>query len=910
MSANTETRVRRLWALLLPAALLLAVVLAAVPVLSDSEAVVMIQPPMQEVLIAQSGQLALYVDHVEGLHSAELHLTYDPSVLDITDAHFGLPGTQVGPGDFFGANPWHFDINEVDEVAGTIDVLVALDDQHAGPGVSGSGALAVIDFQPIVPGTCAFVYVEAVLTDGAGVGIDNSLADGSVAVLLIRSSATPTPRYSVTATPTETCEPTPTSTSCCPTVIPATPTATATPRCRVFVWPPVEEVLVGHQSFADIMVENVHDVFAVEMHLSYDPAVITLVDYDPVTPGTQLEPGTLFSGLAWNEDLQTVDEALGTIDYVFSLDSSNPMGVSGAGSLARLNSVATQPGVSPIILVDVILAHTNGESLDCCENEDGRVDVVTIRSTSTPTPTVDPRASATPTSTPEGGDDPDWPDQVPDHATIYCEPSTRWLRPGETGWVDIYVKDAPGLYAAWVGLSYDPRLQIIDADLGEPGVQLEEGSLFAGLEWHTLANEVDTAAGSMLYAAKGSYPGPSLLTGGHLARIHVRGNELGVFPLDFGLTLLADDLGVSIPSVDEDGQVVVALVIPTPTPPDSPGGPTATPTVTPTPGDETPLPELYIEPDYRTLSAGEESWVEVRVREVTDLNACEFHLLYDPAVLTVLDDDAAAPGVQILIGSFLAADSVMVNEVDTAAGDVSFAIMQVPPSVPKSGEGQIARIRLQAVGQGTTPLAFFGSRLRDPAATAMAHLASGGVVAVNTQAVIGQVLLQGREDHSGVQIMHDGGEMALTAADGRFAFTCPLASGSPLTLTAQMAGYLAAEAMQVVPAGATMDYGTVELLGGDVVGPQMTVSRAAGCPGDATVTMPSESDGRVNVLDLTFVASRFGAGASDADWMPSADGCHPEWINYRSDINGDGQCDVMDIVLVGTNVGIDGPAGW
>ena len=608
MSAIAETRVRRFWVLLLPAALLLGLIAVTLPVLSDSEAVVSIQPPMQELLIAQSGQVALYVDHVEGLHSAELHISYDPAVLDITDAHSTLPGTQVGPGDFFGANPWHFDINAVDELAGTIDILVALDDHHAGPGVSGSGSLAVIDFQPLVPGVCPFIYIEAILADSSGGSIDSSSVEGIVHVTLIRSSSTPTPRYSVTPTPTPTLTPEPTATPicCCETIPAEAPTATPTRCCRVFVWPPLAEVLVDHEAYADIMVEDVHDVFAVEMHVSYDPTIITLLDFDSA-PGVQVEPGTLFSGLAWNEDFQSVDPTLGTINYTYSLDSSNATGVSGAGSLARLNYLTTQPGVCPIILVDVILAHTNGESLACCQVDNGAVSVVMIRSSATPTPTTDPQATATPTATPDGqgGDDPEDPDQPPDHATVYFEPSTRFLRPGETGWVDIYIKDAPALYAAWVGISYDPRLQIIDADLTESGVQLEEGTLFGGSEWHTLVNNVDTSAGTMLYAAKGSFPRPSLVTGGHLARIHVRGNEVGLFPLTFNLTVLADDLGVSIPAEEENGEVVVALIIPSPTP--ISGEPTATPTVTPTPDDVTPLPELYVVPDNQLLSAGEES---------------------------------------------------------------------------------------------------------------------------------------------------------------------------------------------------------------------------------------------------------------------------------------------------------------
>jgi hypothetical protein len=295
---------------------------------------------------------------------------------------------------------------------------------------------------------------------------------------------------------------------------------------------------------------------------------------------------------------------------------------------------------------------------------------------------------------------------------------------------------------------------------------------------------------------------------------------------------------------------------------------------------------------------------------VANLYSAEFHILYDPALVEILDASTVIPGVQISLGNFLTPVDILQNSVDTGLGRINLAISQREPTPGRNGEGVIARLRIKALARGVTPLALFSTRLRDRATASITHTTAGGVVAISTRVVIGHAYLGGRSDHAGVLIKRAGVIMATTAGDGGYAFACPVVAGATLALAAEHPGYVSASKSFVVPTSLTVDSGTVTLVAGDVAGPQIVVARAAGCPGASTVQMAGPSDNRINIIDLTFVSSRFGASASDANWRPTPDGCHPEWVNYRADVNGDGTCDIYDVVLVGNGFGTKGPLAW
>ena len=73
---------------------------------------------------------------------------------------------------------------------------------------------------------------------------------------------------------------------------------------------------------------------------------------------------------------------------------------------------------------------------------------------------------------------------------------------------------------------------------------------------------------------------------------------------------------------------------------------------------------------------------------------------FDPSVVDVIDADDAQAGVQVLSGAFLQPDFVVRNTADNASGALHYAITQINPSPPASGDGVIVTIAFRGKGAG------------------------------------------------------------------------------------------------------------------------------------------------------------------------------------------------------------------
>ena len=101
---------------------------------------------------------------------------------------------------------------------------------------------------------------------------------------------------------------------------------------------------------------------------------------------------------------------------------------------------------------------------------------------------------------------------------------------------------------------------------------------------------------------------------------------------------------------------------------------------------------------------GERFEVPVEVRAVENLYAIDIEIRFDPALLQVEDANPDVEGVQPALGTFLEAGLTLFNEVDNEEGLVRFAMSQVNPAEPKSGDGTILVLYFVAQGEGTSDL--------------------------------------------------------------------------------------------------------------------------------------------------------------------------------------------------------------
>jgi len=112
----------------------------------------------------------------------------------------------------------------------------------------------------------------------------------------------------------------------------------------------------------------------------------------------------------------------------------------------------------------------------------------------------------------------------------------------------------------------------------------------------------------------------------------------------------------------------------------------------------------------------------------------EFHITFDPNLLSVVDTDSTRDGVQVALGPFLSPDYPVQNEVNLTTGQLDFAYSQLPPSTPVSGSGVLATITFVGRAAGTSPLNFSSVILADAAAVPITNTAQNGQVTVTSGA--------------------------------------------------------------------------------------------------------------------------------------------------------------------------------
>jgi len=274
---------------------------------------------------------------------------------------------------------------------------------------------------------------------------------------------------------------------------------------------------------------------------------------------------------------------------------------------------------------------------------------------------------------------------------------------------------------------------------------------------------------------------------------------------------------------------------------------------------------VRFEPSTQTVAVGQVFPADVRVENIGDLYGFETVIRFNPAIVEVQDADAATPGVQVSRGAWLPPGAhIVANSADNATGLIQFAATLVAPAPALNGSGSLVSISFRAKAAGSTPLAFSSLKLVNSSAVVIPVSRTDGQVTVTTnQAVLnGQVLLEGRTNHSGTVVKLDGGPTVTTGSDGRYSFTT---AGGSHTLAFSHPAYLSATRTASGIAGSTVTVPTVTLLGGDVNG-----------------------DGHIDILDLSAVGSQFGSTT------PSP---------ATADVNGDGRVDIVDIVLVAKNFG-------
>jgi hypothetical protein len=113
---------------------------------------------------------------------------------------------------------------------------------------------------------------------------------------------------------------------------------------------------------------------------------------------------------------------------------------------------------------------------------------------------------------------------------------------------------------------------------------------------------------------------------------------------------------------------------------------------------------LRIVPQTLKIRVGEVATVDLTVEQVSDLFGAQVHLTFDPAVLEVVDADTSEEGIQIEPGTLPTPDFVVQNVANNQAGTIDYALTQLKPSEPRSGDGLLARVTFRGKKAASTQI--------------------------------------------------------------------------------------------------------------------------------------------------------------------------------------------------------------
>lgn len=138
-----------------------------------------------------------------------------------------------------------------------------------------------------------------------------------------------------------------------------TPLALAQNGTRVYLQP-VESA--SGLLTVEVLAENVTDLYGLELHFKYDPAVLEIQDSKADQEGIQIEPGTLLPVNQGFVVANQADQGQGTILYALTLLNPAPP-VKGSGLVARISFKVLQNVPSTVSIEQATLVSANLQTI-------------------------------------------------------------------------------------------------------------------------------------------------------------------------------------------------------------------------------------------------------------------------------------------------------------------------------------------------------------------------------------------------------------------------------------------------------------------------------------------------------------------------------------------------------------------
>jgi hypothetical protein len=136
------------------------------------------------------------------------------------------------------------------------------------------------------------------------------------------------------------------------------------------------------------------------------------------------------------------------------------------------------------------------------------------------------------------------------------------------------------------------------------------------------------------------------------------------------------------------------------------------------------------------VQPGAQFELPVEVRGVKNLYAVDIEIRFDPAILQAEDADPNMEGVQAGLSTFLEAGLLLYNKIDNQEGVLRFAMSQVNPAEPVSGDGVLLVVYFVARAEGKTKLEISFLEASDRYGVEVVMEPEDGLVTVSQEAPI------------------------------------------------------------------------------------------------------------------------------------------------------------------------------
>lgn len=138
-----------------------------------------ISPSHRQVTISNTTTVDILIANAANLYGAEVHIAFDPTIVQVVDADDGATDVQIGVGVF--PHPDYVPVNIVNNTEGTIDFAMTQIPPRAA--VNGSGVLATITFLAMQGGVSPVTIIMGDISNPDGHRLPLTTYDGEIEVL-------------------------------------------------------------------------------------------------------------------------------------------------------------------------------------------------------------------------------------------------------------------------------------------------------------------------------------------------------------------------------------------------------------------------------------------------------------------------------------------------------------------------------------------------------------------------------------------------------------------------------------------------------------------------------------------------------------------------------------------------------